>query len=397
MATRAITEQAKANLAQTTANAFKMYNKDHGTAWDMGSNWTNEGKAFETFINKYLFPTIRTTDLINVDLTNRFDWLAKEIAFIGQLSQEYVIKDSIPVDLNLSKPATLMLERNYPQMITKIYNEGVVRKRKFTLNNNDTRLNWQTIGDGVSYAFGVYRKTISDINYSEELDVKAMLVDYANTYATDVETVANADALFNKVFEKFLDFQDSSAIHNEASLASGGAIGRYTTRTNLEKIMILTTNSMKTFLLNSRIANTFQTAGIDVSKRIISFYDLGGIWRLTANVTISNDATVSAFQAMGDYQISKGDTLPKDTVIPFDISTLTEFTGKVTEIKPDAEQWAYVFDVDKIRYARNTQDMWKEPFTNPEFDETTHWLHYYSQKNMSPFYNSCVIKVTTAP
>ncbi len=53
------------------------------------------------------------------------------------------------------------------------------KKQKFTLNDNDNRLNWQTLGDAISYAVRVYRKRISDINVSEESEIKAMLVDYA--------------------------------------------------------------------------------------------------------------------------------------------------------------------------------------------------------------------------
>ena len=31
-------------------------------------------------------------------------------------------------------------------------------------------------------------------------------------------------------------------------------------------------------------------------------------------------------------------------------------------------------------------------FENPEFGNVTHWLHYYSSKQVSPFYNSILIK-----
>src|SRR5699024_5732803 len=201
-------------------------------------------------INKYLFPKLNETTLQNVALGNRFEWLAKEIDFISQYSEEYVILDTVPVNMNLSKNDELMLKRNYPQMATKLYGQGVLKKTKFTLNNNDVRHNFLTLGDATRYALGVYRKRISDINVSEE-------------------------------FESILNIQNNSAKYNEANEASGGSIGRYTTVTALKDVIILTNDAMKTYLLESKLANTFHVAGLDLSDRIISFDDLGGLFKLT--------------------------------------------------------------------------------------------------------------------
>ncbi len=51
--------------------------------------------------------------------------------------------------------------------------------------------------------------------------------------------------------------------------------------------MILTTDSVKAYLLNTKIANTFQIAGLDLTNHIISFDDLGGIWKITDDATIA--------------------------------------------------------------------------------------------------------------
>ena len=51
-------------------------------------------------------------------------------------------------------------------------------------------------------------------------------------------------------------------------------------------------------------------------------------------------------------------------------------------------------DINAIRYKRYTKDMLKEPFYNGEFDEVTYWVHYYSMKAISPFYNKVVITGT---
>lgn len=379
------------NLENTTNSALKDFNKAQGKSWSWGMNWTNKDTMFDTFVNQFLFPKLDETILIQTALGNRFDWLAKEKDFIGQYSEEYVILDTVPVNMNLSKNEELMLKRNYPKMATKLYSQGVLKKTKFTLNNNDTRLNFNTLKDATAYALGVYRKRLSDINYTEELEIKGMLVDYALTNTKEKRTVATKEELFTTVFEAILNIQNNSAKYNEATTASGGEIGRYTTISSLENVLILTNDSMKTFLLDTKLANTFQVAGLDLSKKIMSFDDLGGIFKMTADVTIAEDLTIAKFRQMGDYQIEKGDIVPKDSVITYDVSELTEFVGKIKEIKPPSDLFAYVFDASKIRYTRNTKDMLKKPFFNGEFDEVTYWIHYYSFKSVSPFYNSVLV------
>lgn len=372
-------------------SALQQYNHDYSASWDFGTNWSNVSSKFETFINKYLFPKLNETALHNVSLGNRFEWLAKEIDFISQYSEEYVILDTVPINMNLSKNEELMLKRNYPRMATKLYSQGVLKKTKFTLNNNDVRHNFLTLGDATAYALGVYKKRISDINVSEEHEIKGTILDYALNHVVDKRIVASRDELFTQVFEGILNIQNNSAKYNEAHLASGGSIGRYTTVSALKDVVILTNDSMKTYLLDTKLANTYQVEGLDLSDRIISFDDLGGIWKTTADITISEADTVAMFKSMGDYQIALGDVIPKESVLTFDVSELTEFQTKVTEVKPESDLFAYVFDLNKLRYRRNTKGMLKQPFYNGEFDEITYWLHYYSFKSMSPFYNSILI------
>ena len=371
--------------------ALDQYNSDFSAQWDFGTNWSNVATDFETFVNKYLFPKLNETAVHNVALGNRFEWLAKEIDFIGQYSEEYVILDTLPVNMNLSKTEELMLKRNYPHMATKLYGQGVLKKTKFTLNNNDTRHNFLTLGDATKYALAVYKKRISDINVSEETEVKGTIIDYALNHVKDKRTVTSRDELFTEIFEGILNIQNNSTKYNEADTASGGTLGRYTTVSKLSDIVILTNDSMKTYLLDTKLANTFQVAGLDLSDRIISFDDLGGLWKTTADVTISEPATLEQFGYMGDYQVNSGDIVPEGSVLTFDVSELTEFVGSVEEIKPNSDLFAYVFDINKLRYRRHTKGMLKQPFYNGEFDEITYWLHYYSFKSMSPFYNSILV------
>lgn len=376
-------------LASITA--LQQYNRDYSTAWDFGTNWTNVSSEFETFINKYLFPKLNETALHNVALGNRFEWLAKEIDFIAQYSEEYVILDTVPINMNLSKNEELMLKRNYPQMATKLYGQGVLKKTKFTLNNNDVRHNFLTLGDATRYALGVYKKRVSDINVSEELEIKGTILDYALNHVKEKREVASRDELFTALFEGILNIQNNSSKYNEADQASGGAIGRYTTVSSLKDVVILTNDAMKTYLLDTKLAGTYQVEGLDLSDRIISFDDLGGIWKVSDDVEIEEQATINKFRAMGDYQINIGDIIPEGAVLTFDVSELTEFTENVEELKPDTDLFAYLFDVNKLRYRRTTKGMLKPPFYNGEFDEITYWLHYYSFKSMSPFYNSILV------
>ena len=382
-------------MATTTTlasiSALKQYNHDYSTSWDFGTNWSNVSTGFETYINKYLFPKLNESALQNVALGNRFEWLAKEVDFVAQYSEEYVILDTVPVNMNLSKNEELMLKRNYPKMATKLYGQGVLKKTKFTLNNNDVRHNFLTLADATRYALGVYKKRISDINVSEELEVKGTVIDYALTNTKEKRIVASREELFTQVFEGILNIQNNSAKYNEADQASGGAMGRYTSTSTLKDVVILTNDSMKTFLLDTKLANTYQVEGLDLSDRIMSFDDLGGIWKTTADITIAEQATIDYFEMMGDYQIAIGDLIPSDSIITFDVSALTEFTPSVTELKPSTDLFAYVFDVNKLRYRRNTKGMLKQPFYNGEFDEITYWLHYYSFKSMSPFFNSILV------
>lgn len=379
----------KRAIAKTVKGALLDFNKDTQNSWSFGSNWNNQGTAFETFVNNYLFPKLNETLIVETVSGNRFDFLAKEEDFIGQYSEEYVILDSVPIGLDLEKNVELMLKRNYPKMATKIYQQGIIKKLKFTLNNNDNRLNWSTIGDAISYALAVYRKKINDINIAEEAEIKAMLMDYANNIAVDKRTVNSYQELFQTISESILNLQNNSAKHNEASLASGGAMGRYTTSTKLNDILILTSDKAKAYLLDTKLANTFQVAGIDLSNHIISFDDLGGVYKTTKDIKVTS-TMLPLLKAMGDYQIEVDDIIPTQSVFTYDITSIFKDTD-YEEIKPNGEYFAFLFDVRTIRYKRSTKGMLKQPFYNGEFDEITYWLHYYSMKSISPFYNKVVI------
>ena len=49
------------NLAEAVRSSLITHNTETGHAWTFGTNWTNEGKEFETYVNKYLFPKLNET------------------------------------------------------------------------------------------------------------------------------------------------------------------------------------------------------------------------------------------------------------------------------------------------------------------------------------------------
>lgn len=387
-------QNTKKTIGLALQDSLTEYNKDKNEAWNLGTNYNNLGTQFETYVNHYLFPKLQGTKLINVELGNRFNWLAKETPYIAQLSEEYVILDSVPVDLNLSKEAELMLKRNYPKMATRLYGSGVHKKMKFTLNDNENRLNWQTLGDAIKYATAVYRKKISDINVDEEKEIRAMIIDYALNHmgANLTRKAKDMEDLTSQLFEMVLNIQNNSEKYNQASEASGGAVGRYTTQTPLEDMLMITTDKVKAYLLDTKIANTFQIAGLDLTNHIISFDDLGGVWKLDQDVTIT-DADVPVFRSMGDYQVAAGDVFNKGVVFTFDVTKAPSFSKAAHEIKPDTDEFAMLMDVRGIYYRRNTSKLLPSYFYNNELDEYTYWMHYYSFKSISPFYNKVCVEV----
>lgn len=384
-----MTSQKRA-IAQAVQGALLQFNSDTQNSWSFGANWDNTGTSFETFVNKYLFPKLNETLIVEVVNGNRFDWLAQEIDFIGQYSEEYVILDSVPITMDLTKNAELMLKRNYPRLASKIYQQGILKKVKFTLNNNDARLNFLTIGDGIKYAISVYKKKISDINIAEEQEMKAMLLDYALNHTKDQRTVTSMQGLFQEISKAILNLQNNSDKHNEVQSASGGAIGRFTTISSLNDLLIITSDEAKAYLLDTKLANSFHANGIDLSSHIISFDELGGVYKTNKDIKVTT-AMLPLLQAMGDYQVEKDDIIPASTIFTFDITSIFD-AADYAEVKPTGEYFAAIYDVRGIRYKRCTKGMLKEPFYNGEFDETTHWIHYYSMKSISPFYNKVTIK-----
>lgn len=390
-------------VADAVSRAITGFNVDNGKKWSFGTNWDATGSDFETFTNKYLFPKLNETAIVNVALGNRFDWLAVETDFVGQYSEEYVILDTVPTELALDKSTTLMLERNYPKIATKLYGSGIVRKMKFTLNDNIARQQFATLGDAVSYAVNVYKKQISMINIAEEQEIKSMIMDYALNQVADTRET-EADKYIDDLYTAMLNLQNNSHIHNEANKASGGSLATFTTQSQLKDLLIVTTDRQKVKILNSFIAQSFNTAGLDLTDHIISFEDLGGAYKVKSNLTMSDARVVNLLKNAGLYDFKAGDiftagsviAIPnfKEIILNHPTINATNFTNWFTPIEAPADDdlFTVILDARALRYKRYTKNMLKQPFYNGEFDEVTYWIHYYSMKSISPFYNKVVLK-----
>lgn len=390
-------------VASAVSKAITGFNVENGKQWTFGTNWDASGSDFETFTNKYLFPKLNETAIVNVALGNRFDWLAVETDFIGQYSEEYVILDTVPTELALDKSTTLMLERNYPKIATKLYGSGIVRKMKFTLNDNIARQQFATIGDAVSYAVNVYKKQISMINVVEEFELKSMIMDYALNQVADNRTTT-ADTFIDDLYTAILNLQNNSFKHNEATNASGGSLSTFTTQSQLKDLLIVTTDRQKVKILNSFIAQSFNTAGLDLTDHIVSFQELGGAYKVKKRLAVNGTEVVKALQNAGLYDFKEGDSFEVGDVIAIpNFKQIIEkqdgvqdntFAEWFTEIAPTEgdDLFTVILDARAIRYKRYTKNMLKQPFYNGEFDEVTYWIHYYSMKSISPFYNKVVLK-----
>src|SRR5699024_12203964 len=103
-------------------------------------------------------------------------------------------------------------------------------------------------------------------------------------------------------------------------------------------------------------------SSIDFTEYVISFDVLGGAFKTTSEITLSEQNTITYLRGFGDYQSQVGDVIPEGSVFTFDVSEQTEFVGNVVEVKPQDDLFAFIFDINALKYKRNTDGMLKEPF-----------------------------------
>nr|DAW66232.1 MAG TPA: Major capsid protein [Caudoviricetes sp.] len=381
-------------LTQLVKESLQAYNLEKGKTYDFGTNWYNVSNDFNDYVSNYLFPKLNETTLVIKPLGNRFEFLAKEIENIGQYSEEYVILDSIPINLDLNKERTLMLETNYPKVANKIYGAGLHKKVKFTVDDTFARRNFSTLKDAIDFALGVYAKRISDINVQEEQEIKAILLKYAKEHTKAKRTVVSHDVngLIEQSYIAILNMQNNSSKYNECEQIIDIP---YTTQSSLQDLLIITTDELKYKILDTKIAQTFNNEGLDITNHIISFDDFNDIIMVNKDTKVTQPM-VDFLRNLGDYQIKVNETIQQGTIFSLRCSDMQKnnFVKLSENFKQLelAENFVYIFDVNKLKYTRDTKNMLTKHF-NPEFKETNYWLHYYTKKTFSPFYNNILIEI----
>ena len=87
-------------------------------------------------------------------------------------------------------------------------------------------------------------------------------------------------------------------------------------------------------------------------------------------------------------------TVLQDTMITIDPAKFAPtLSDKFTLIEPDAEYWALLIDAKAIKFSEFTDGMARPPFVNEGVQTSKYYLHYYTRKYISPFYNKAIIKI----
>ena len=377
-------------LTEVVKESLDQFNLSKGKDYDFGTSWYKVSKDFNDLVSNFLFPKMNESTLIVKPLGNRFDFLAVEDDNVAQLSEEYVILDSIPVNLDLNKERIQLLETNYPKIANMVYGSGKAKKVKFTLDDTFVRRNFVTLKDAINFVLGVYAKKVSDINVNEEQEMKTTLITYALDVTREKRTATDVNDMIDKTYIALLNLQNNSSLYNESIEIVALP---YTTQTELKDILIITSDSLKYKILNTKIANTFNSAGLDITNHIMSFDNFNNMYRAEKDIKVTAEI-LEIFKIMGDYQMAINDVIPKGSIFHFEESVLGDKLKTITDLKKvtiDGE-FVFILDINKIKYKRNTKDMLVKHF-NPEFKETNYWLHYYSKKNISPFYNNILITI----
>lgn len=378
-------------LTELVKESLQEFNTKNGKTFDFGQSWYNVSNDFNDYVTNYLFPKLNESEIVVKPLGNRFEFLAQEVENFGALTEEYVILDSVPVNLDLNKERTLLLNTNYPKIANKVYGCGKNKKMKFTIDDSFLRRNFNTLKDAIDFALAVYSKKISDINVIEENEIKSILLYYAKNYTSLKKTVLSVDDLINQTYISLLNIQNNSSLYNECNNIIDIP---YTTQSKLDDILIITSDELKYKILDTKIANTFDSKGLDITKHIISFDTFNNMFITKKDIKVTQDIK-TFLNKLGDYQVELNDTILKDTIFFIQSDKLQkEFLKLSTDFSQIEinDNFVYILDINKIKYKRNTKDMLKK-FYNAEFNETNFFIHYYTKKTISPFYNNIFISL----
>lgn len=387
-------------LQGAIAASINQWNENQGASWTLGTNWSNVGTDFETFVHKNFFPKLTETIQNLPRIGNPFQWLAKQRPIVGQYREEFAVMDQLPTGVNLGTDAQLLLNPLYPKVKTRLYQNGFRRKMKFTIDlSGDITQNFLTLQDGIDYVTGAYINALNSINITEMREMFGAIVDYTKNNLSNTQkfTVSSLDEAIHNTYVAMARMQTPTSGMNEGMTAAGPAVGRLTRQSPLNRLMIICSDTAYAHLLDTVIANTFQIAGLDITEHILTFPTLDntapndGVYKLTADVVITEQQTVDTLNAFGIYNARIGTVYKEGAVFTFDVSELTEFADRFEQIGLSDDNEIIIIDTASIMYLQDTSNMVQQ-FNNPEVDGVTYYLKYNSTKNISPFTNKAIVQ-----
>lgn len=385
--------------------SINQWNQTQGASWTQGTNWDNIGTDFETFVNKNFFPKLTETIQNLPKIGNPFQFLAKNRVLVGQYREEFATLDKVPTGVNLNTDGALLLNPEYPKVKTRLYQNGFRRKLKFTIDlSGDIQQNFLNLRDGIDYVTGEYISSLNSINVTEMREMFGAIVDYMhnNLSTFQLTTVTSLDEAITATFDTMGAMQTPTSGYNEGMSAAGPAIGRLTRKTPLNRLMIICSTSARTHILDTKIANTFQVAGLDITEHLLAFPTMDktpamdGVYKLTDTVTITESAddniSLDVLKAMGIYNARVGTIYKKGTVFTFDIKNpkMKDFVGKFEQIGLKDDNDIIIIDTASIMYEQDTSNFVRT-FDNPEIDGVSYFIKYTSTKNISPFTNKGLV------
>lgn len=376
--------------------SLKQFNTSYGRSYTLTTPWTpTVAFDFTNYLANNFFPALSETKFHRNQLGDAFRFVTTNDDNIGAYAQEYAFLDMIPQDLDSSKVTNIFVD-NYKKTMVNVIGSGTYRRMSFTVNPMYTRRVFSTLGEVLAYVVEQYTHCISMINLDEERRKLGTLVNYANTAITKEDQVIEAKDLndmVSKINLTMMNMQSQTDVYNEATQMLGATASRYTIKTDKSDLMILTTNKVKNYITNSLYPNTWDKEGIDISNMFMTFPKLGMAWKSTEEFQLTEEM-IPQLRALGDDQSESGDLVLKDTMITIDPQKFAPtLADKFTLIEPDTEDWALLIDAKAIKFSEFTDGMARPPFVNEGVQTSKYYLHYYTRKYISPFYNKAIIKI----
>lgn len=357
------------------------------SAWSLGDSYDpSKVKEYNNFFKGFLFPKVAETIARKTSGYNHFQDLVIEDTRTSLINEEYAVLDTVPTFTNFTQDDVHILNSNFPRIGTRVFTKGVWRKFKITINLLTAPRSFHTFADVVEYYLEVIESRIKMLNVIEEKETIGLLVDYSNTVKENMVSTSISDTV--RKISLAVDNLQNNNQYNEVTSVMGEGY-ELTDASLLKDILIVTSTAVKAELRDSVLAQNFHNEGIDLSNQIRAFSDLGGVWKVTKDITL-NQTQQSYVQSKGLYNFDKDNNVLKaGTIITFPIAGQE---SNMEEIKPPSDNFAIVLDKRGLVLKQDTSYLKAPEFTNGETMNVNIYMHYASSKYLSIFTPKVVIK-----